>query len=60
LDAMVAAASARLDDVLAAPSDVANTLLDGYQRHLRDARRNRAMLRAFAEAHGWGAEAWAA
>ena len=57
---MVAAASARLNDVLAAPADVTNTLLDGYERHLHDARRNRELLRSFADAHGWGAERWAA
>ncbi|HET6713371.1 MAG TPA: polysaccharide pyruvyl transferase family protein [Actinomycetota bacterium] len=60
LEAMVDAASARLDDVLAAPTGVTSALLDGYERHLHDARRNRELLQAFADAHGWGAEPWAA
>lgn len=60
LDSMVATASARLNDILAAPADVTDTLLGGYERHLRDARRNRELLRSFADAHGWGAERWAA
>jgi len=60
LDTMVAAASTRLNDVLDAPTDVATSILDGYRRHLRDARRNRELLRSFADAHGWGAQRWAA
>ncbi len=55
LDTMVNLASTRLDDVLAAPADITSSLLGGYERHLRDARRNRALLRAFAGQHGWGA-----
>ena len=60
LDAMVDAASARLDDVLAAPRDVTRALLGGYERHLRDARRNRELLTTFANEHGWGPVPWAA
>ncbi|MGZ8617878.1 MAG: polysaccharide pyruvyl transferase family protein [Actinomycetota bacterium] len=60
LDAMVHAASARLDDVLAAPRDVTRALLGGYERHLRDARRNRELLTTFANEHGWGPVPWAA
>jgi polysaccharide pyruvyl transferase WcaK-like protein len=60
LDAAVSRASARLDEVLEAPADIASAVQDGYERHLHDARRNRELLRAFATGHGWGAEPWAA
>lgn len=60
LDTMIAAASTRLDDVLSAPTDVTRALADGYEQHLDAARRNRELLRAFADSHGWGAVPWAA
>jgi polysaccharide pyruvyl transferase WcaK-like protein len=60
LDEMLARASARMDDVLADPGDLSDALLDGYQRHVRDARRNRDLLVGFANAHGWGSVSWAA
>ncbi|HSL10802.1 MAG TPA: polysaccharide pyruvyl transferase family protein [Actinomycetota bacterium] len=60
IDAMLATASARLEGVVAAPSDLAASLFAGHERHLRDAQRNRELLRAFADAHGWGSERCAA
>jgi polysaccharide pyruvyl transferase WcaK-like protein len=60
LDAMVTTASDRLDEVLAAPTDITSALLAGHERHLHDARRNRELLWTFADTHGWGAEPWAA
>ena len=60
LDAMVIGAATRLDEVLTAPTDVTRALLDGYERHRRDARRNRELLVSFANAHGWGPVPWAA
>jgi polysaccharide pyruvyl transferase WcaK-like protein len=60
LDAMLTAASARLDEVLSAPADVSRALIDGHEHHLLAARRNRELLRAFADSHGWDAVPWAA
>jgi polysaccharide pyruvyl transferase WcaK-like protein len=60
LDEMLSAASARMDEVLAAAGDASAALIGGYDRHRRDARRNRELLLGFANAHGWGSVPWAA
>jgi polysaccharide pyruvyl transferase WcaK-like protein len=59
-DALLATAGERLRGLLGAPRDVTATILAGHERHLGDARRNRELLRAFADAHGWGSTRWAA
>ncbi|HEU4399653.1 MAG TPA: polysaccharide pyruvyl transferase family protein [Actinomycetota bacterium] len=51
----------RVERLLADPAPVRAALRDGYQVHAAAARRNRALLRAFARDHGWdGESAWAA
>ena len=60
VDALLSTAGARLDRLLVTPRETTATLLAGHERHLRDARRNRQLLRAFADAHGWGSARWAA
>ena len=60
VEEMVSIAGTRLHTLLAAPGDITAALLEGHERHLRNARRNRELLRAFAEEHGWGAARWAA
>jgi polysaccharide pyruvyl transferase WcaK-like protein len=53
----------RIDDVvgelLSDPSGVRDRLRAGYHAHVAAARRNRALLHAFAVTHDWGAPAWA-
>ena len=46
--------------LLADPEPVRDRLRRGHQVHAAAARRNRALLRAFARDHGWGEPAWAA
>jgi polysaccharide pyruvyl transferase WcaK-like protein len=60
VDEMLTIVSSLLGDVLAPPRDLTATLRAGYERHLRDAGRNRELLRGFAGAYGWGAARWAA
>ena len=60
VDALLSAAESRLERLLEAPADVSTRLLVEHERHVHDARRNRALLAAFAHAHGWGTARWAA
>jgi polysaccharide pyruvyl transferase WcaK-like protein len=55
-----AAVTERVERLLADPEPVRQALRRGHQVHAAAARRNRALLRAFARDHGWGEPAWAA
>jgi polysaccharide pyruvyl transferase WcaK-like protein len=56
-----AAVTEQVERLLADPEPVRDALRRGYRIHATAARRNRALLRAFAREHGWGGEpAWAA
>jgi polysaccharide pyruvyl transferase WcaK-like protein len=44
---------ARVERLLENPACVQDTLQRGYQKHRRDARRNRSLLMDFVQAHGW-------
>jgi polysaccharide pyruvyl transferase WcaK-like protein len=55
-----AAVTERVERLLADPEPVRDALRRGHQVHAAAARRNRALLRAFARDHGWGEPAWAA
>lgn len=54
------AVTERVERLLADPEPVRDALRRGHQAHAAAARRNRALLRAFARDHGWGEPAWAA
>jgi hypothetical protein len=55
------AVTERVERLLADPEPVPDALRHGYQVHAAAARRNRALLAAFARDHGWAGEpAWAA
>jgi polysaccharide pyruvyl transferase WcaK-like protein len=49
-----------VDELLSDPGEQRERLRAGYEEHLAAARRNRELLRAFADAHGWMEPAWAA
>jgi polysaccharide pyruvyl transferase WcaK-like protein len=46
----------RVERLLADPGCVTATLRQGFEEHLKKARRNRELLRGFATAHGWETE----
>ena len=50
---MFAMLGERIGTLLANPSPVRDTLRRGYEEHLASARRNRQLLGAFVQAHGW-------
>jgi len=50
---MFATLGERIGTLLANPSPVRDTLRRGYEEHLASARRNRQLLGAFVQAHGW-------
>jgi polysaccharide pyruvyl transferase WcaK-like protein len=54
------AVTERVERLLADPEPVRDALRRAHQVHAAAARRNRALLRAFARDHGWGEPAWAA
>jgi polysaccharide pyruvyl transferase WcaK-like protein len=48
---------ARVEDLLANPALERERLRQGFEAHLASSKRNRELLRAFAQAHGWGVRA---
>jgi polysaccharide pyruvyl transferase WcaK-like protein len=48
-----------VDELLSGPVEVRERLRAGHDAHLAAARRNRELLRSFADQHDWGVPAWA-
>jgi polysaccharide pyruvyl transferase WcaK-like protein len=48
-----------VDHLLSDPAEVRGRLRSGHDAHVVTARRNRELLRAFADEHGWRVPAWA-
>ena len=51
--------SEAVDELLADPAEVRDTLRAAHAAHVAAARRNRELLQRFAVEHGWGVPAWA-